>query len=156
MACPPNSIQCFHIIVVIVVVIQGLDILCCGHRHLSRCTVASLVAPPPLSPCRHHYCRANACLIAPLSRKWLVVASSPLSLRQCLSCPFLLRHRLSCGASLAPGGCRFANYLDVPPSLLSHRLFVALLPLSLRRSLSLCHLSHCAAVSLGHRPSQPQ
>ncbi len=156
MACPPNSIQCFHIIVVIVVVIQGLDILFCGHRHLSRCTVASLVAPPPLSPCRHHYRRANACLIVPLSCQWLVVASSPLSLRQCLSCPLLLRRRLSCGASLAPGGCRFANYLDVPPSLLSHRLFVALLPLSLRRSLSLCHLSHCAAVSLGHRPSQPQ
>ena len=36
------------VVVVIIVVIQGLDILCCGHRHLSRCAVASLVAPPPL------------------------------------------------------------------------------------------------------------
>jgi hypothetical protein len=126
----------------------------------------SLVAPPPLSPRHRHYRRANACLIAPLSRQRLVVASSPLSPRQCLSCragaflvapsPLLLRRRLSCGASLAPAGCRFTNYLDVPPSLLSCRLVVALLPLSLRRSLSLRHLSHCAAVSLGRRPSQPQ
>ena len=36
------------VFVVIVVVIQGLDILCCGHCHLSRCAVTSLVAPPPL------------------------------------------------------------------------------------------------------------
>jgi hypothetical protein len=196
-------------------VLQGLDILvCCGHHHLFRCAVASLVAPPPLSPHRRHYRRANACLIAPLSRQRLVVASSrPLSPRQCLSfrasaslvalpplllrhaatiaaltpvslrlsrdsslllhrqhlsrrasaslfvpapLSFLLRRRLSCGASLALAGCRFANYLDVPPSLLSRRLVVALLSLSLRRSLSLRHLSHCAAVSLGHIPSQPQ
>jgi hypothetical protein len=157
----------FIVVVVVVVVILGLDILCCGHRHLSRCVVASLIAPPPLSPRLRHYCRANACLIAPLSRQRLVVASSPLSPRQCLSCragaslvappPLLLRRRLSCGASLAPASIRFANYLDVPPSLLSRRLVVALLPLSLRRSLSLRHLSHCAAVSfLSHRPSQPQ
>ena len=59
--------EVFIVVVVVVVVILGLDILCCGHRHLSRCTVASLVAPPLLSPCRHHYCRANACFIAPLS-----------------------------------------------------------------------------------------
>jgi len=94
------------VVVVIVVVILGLDILCCGHCHLSRCTVASLVAPPPLSPRRRHYRRANACLIAPLSCQRLVVASSPLSPRQCLSCragaslvvppPLLLRRRLSC------------------------------------------------------------
>ena len=63
---------------------RRLDILCCGHRHLSRCTVASLVAPPPLSPRRRHYCRANAFIIAPLSRQRLVVASSPLSLHQSL------------------------------------------------------------------------
>jgi hypothetical protein len=154
------------VVVVVVVVIQGLDILCCGHCHLSRCAAASLVAPPPLSPRRRHYRRANACLIAPLLRQRLVVASSPLLPRQCLSCrvgaslvappPLLLRHRLSCGASLAPGGCRFANYLDVSPSLLLRQLVVALLPLSLCRTLSLCHLSHCAAVSMGHRPSQPQ
>jgi hypothetical protein len=133
----------FIVVVVVVVVILGLDILCCGHRHLSRCAVASLVAPPPLSPRRHHYCRANACLIAPLLRQWMVVASSPLSPCQCLSCragaslvvpvSLLLRRGLSCGASPAPAGCRFAKYLNVPPSLLSRRLVVALLPLSLRR-----------------------
>jgi hypothetical protein len=205
----------------------------CAATSLSRCAVTSLVAPPPLLPRRCHYCRANACLIAPLSRQWLVVASSPLSPRQCLSCragaslvappplsldapsPLSLRRRLyrhaaativapmpvslrlsrasglllhchlsrhasaslvvpaplslhrhlsclslgrglSCGASPAPAGCRFTHYLNVPPSLLSRRLVVALLPLSLRRCLSLCHLSHCVAVSLSHRPSQPQ
>ena len=148
------------VVVVVDIIILGLDILCCGHRHLSRCAVA------PLLPRRCHYCRANACLIAPLSRQWLVVASSPLSPRQCLSCragaslvvpvPLSLRRGLSCGASPAPAGCRFAKYLNVPPSLLSRRLVVALLPLSLRRCLSLRHLSHCAAVSLSHRPSQPQ
>jgi hypothetical protein len=154
------------VVVVVVAVILGLDILCCGHRHLSRCAVASLIAPPPLSPRLRHYCRANACLIAPLSRQRLVVASSPLSPRQCLSCragaslvvpvPLLLRRGLSCGASPAPAGCRFANYLNVPLSLLSRRLVVALLPISLRRCLSLRHLSHCAAISMSHRPSQPQ
>ena len=151
------------VVVVVIVVILGLDILCCGHRHLTRCAVASLVAPSPSSSRRRHYCRANACLIAPLSSQWLVVASSPLSPRQCLSCragaslvvpvPLSLRRGLSCGASPAPAGCRFANYLNVPPSLLSRRLVVALLPLSLRCCLSLRHLSHCAAVSLSHRPS---
>ena len=154
------------VVVVVVVVILGLDILCCGHRHLTWYAVTSLVAPSPLSSRCRHYCRANACLIAPLSRQQLVVALSPLSPRQCLSChagaslvappPLLLRSGLSCGASPAPAGCRFANYLNVPPSLLSRRLVVALLPLSLRCCLSLCHLSHCAAVSLSHRPSQPQ
>jgi hypothetical protein len=134
---------------------------------LSMRRLLSLVAPPPLSPRRCHYCRANACLIVPLSRQWLVVASSPLSLHQCLSCragaslvappPLLLRRRLSpCGASLAPAGCRFTNYLDVPLSLVPHRMVVALLPLSWCHSLSLRHLSHCTTVSLGHRPSQPQ
>jgi hypothetical protein len=44
----------------------------------------------------------------------------------------------------------------VPLSLLMRRLVDALLLLSLHRSLSLCHLSHCVAVSLSHRPSQPQ
>ena len=138
----------------------------CAATSLSRCAVTSLFEPPPQSPRRCHYCRANACLIAPLSRQRLVVASSPLSPRQCLSCragaslvappPLSLRRGLSCGASPAPAGCRFAHYLNVPPSLLSRRLVVALLPLSLRRCLSLRHLSHCVAVSLSHGPSQPQ
>ncbi len=162
MACPPS----FDSTLSSSLSSSGLDILCCGHRHLSRCAVASLVAPPPLSPRRRHYRRANACLIAPLSRQRLVVASSPLSPRQHLSCrvgaslvappPLSLHRGLSCGTSTAPAGCCFANYLNVPPSLLSRRLVVALLPLSLRRCLSLRHLSHCAAVSLSHRPSQPQ
>ena len=78
------------------------------HRHLSCRAVASLVAPPPLSldamsPLslrRRLYRHANACLITPLSRQRLVVESSPLSRRQCLSCralsslPFSLRRRL--------------------------------------------------------------
>jgi hypothetical protein len=134
---------------------------------LSMRRLLSLVAPPPLSPRRRHYCRTNACLVVPLSRQRLVVASSPLSLHQCLSCragaslvappPLLLRRHLSpCGASLGPAGCRFANYLDVPPSLVPRRMVVALLPLSLRRSVSLRHLSHCTTVSLGHRPSETQ
>jgi hypothetical protein len=133
------------------------------RRRLSRCAAASIAMPPRR---RHHYRHAKACLIAPLSRQRLVVASSPLSTCQCLSCradaslvalpPLSLRRRLSCGASIAPASCHFANYLDVPPSLLSSRLIVVLLPLSLRRSLSLCHLSHCAAVSLGHIPSQQE
>ena len=104
----------------------------------------SLVVPPPLSLCRRLYRHANACLIAPLSHQQLVVTLSPLSPRQCFSwpAPLSLRRRLSCGASLAPAGCRFANYLDVPLSLVPRRMAVALLPLSLRRSLSLRHLSH--------------
>jgi BarA-like signal transduction histidine kinase len=75
---------------------------------LSCRAVASLVAPPPLSldatsPLslrRRLYRHANACLITPLSRQRLVVESSPLSRRQCLSCralsslPFSLRRRL--------------------------------------------------------------
>ena len=126
----------------------------------------SLNAPSPLSLCRRLYHHANACLIAPLSCQQLVVTLSPLSPRQCLSCragdslvappPLSLSRCLSCIASLAPVGCCFTNYLDVLLSLLSRRLVVALLRLSLRRSLSLRDLSHCAAVSLGHRPSQPQ
>jgi hypothetical protein len=154
------------IVAVVVVVILDLDILCCGHRHLSQCAVAFLVASPPLLPRHRHYPRANACLIAPLSHQRLVGASSPLLPPQCLSCragaslvappPLSLRRGLSCGASPAPAGCCFANYLDVPPSLLSRQLVVVLLPCSLRRCLSLHHLSHCVAVSLSHRPSQPQ
>jgi hypothetical protein len=130
------------------------------RRRLSCCAAISIATPPPR---RHHYRHVNACLIVPLSRQRLVVALSPLLPRQCLSChataslvapsPLSLHRCLSCGASLAPAGCRFANYLDVSPSLLSHRLVVALLPLSLCCSLSLHHLSQCAAVSLSCIPS---
>jgi hypothetical protein len=108
----------------------------------------SLDVPVPLSLRRRLYGHTNACLIAPLSRQWLVVASSPLSPRQCLSCradaslvappPLWLRRGISCGTSPAPAGCCFANFLDVPPSLLSRRLVVALK----------CYLSLCTAVSL--------
>ena len=84
----------------------------------------------------HLSCCASASLVMPVS----------LSLCRCLSC----------GASPAPAGCHFANYLDVPPSLLLQWLVVILLPLSLCRSLSHHYLSHCTAISLGHRPSQPQ
>jgi hypothetical protein len=133
----------------------------------------SLDAPSPLLLRRRLYRHAAATIVAPMTvsmrlslRQRLVVASSPLSPRQCLSCragaslvvpvPLSLRRGLSCGASPAPAGCRFANYLKVPPSLLSRRLVVAFHPLSLRCCLSLRHLSQCAAVSLSHRPSKPQ
>ena len=106
----------------------------------------TIVAPMPVSL---HLSRASGWLLhRHLSRR----ASASLV----VPAPLSLRRGLSCGASPAPAGCRFANYLNVPPSLLSRRLVVALLPLSLRRCLSLRHLSHCAAVSLSHRPSQPQ
>ena len=92
---------------------------------LSMRRLLSLVPPPPLSPRRRHYCRANACIIAPLSRQRLVVASSPLSPRQCLSC------------------CDVASLVAPPPLSLEH--------LSLRRHLSLSmrrRLSRCAAASI--------
>ena len=58
--------------------------------------------------------------------------------------PLLPRQRLYHCASLAPAvGCCIVTPLAAP--------------VSLRRSLSLRHLSHCTTVvSLGHRPSQPQ
>jgi hypothetical protein len=143
----------FIVVVVVVVVILGLDILCCGHRHLSRCAVASLVAPPPLSPRRCHYCRANACLIAPLLRQRLVVALSPLSPRQCLSC--------RAGASLVVPApllsCRCLSRCAAASRVAPHlrRLVVALPTILTCRRLSCCagwllpcYLSLCAAVSL--------
>jgi hypothetical protein len=60
----------------------------------------------------------------------------------------LLRRRLSCGASLAPAGCRFTNYLDVPTFLLSRWLVVALLNLSLCTAVSLFATSLIAPQSL--------
>jgi hypothetical protein len=129
---------------------------------LSRCAVASIAKPPPLLP---RQCLSNCDSLAPAVGCCIVTslaAPVPLFLCRRLSCcsaTLLLRRRLSpCGASLAPAGCRFANYLDVPPSLVPRRMVVALLTTSLfvRHSLSLRHLSHCTTVSLGHRPSQPQ
>jgi hypothetical protein len=122
------------------------------RRCLSRCAAASIAMPPPLLPrqrlphCTSIVPAVGCCIVTSLAEPGAsLVVSLPL---------FLLR-RLSCGASPAPAACCFADYLDVPPSLLSRRLVVALLPLSLRRSLSLQHLSHCATISLQHRPSQP-
>ena len=126
----------------------------------------SLDAPLPLSLCRHLYRHAAATIAAPTPVSLRLSRASGWLLHRHLSCrastslvvlvPLSLHCRLTCGASPAPAGCRFAHYLNVPPSLLSRRLVVALLPLSLCRCLSLCHLSHCATVSLSHRPSQPQ
>ena len=125
----------------------------CAATSLSR---ASLVAPPPLSldatsPLslrRRLYRHANACLIAPLSRQRLVVASSPLSPRQCLSCravaslvappplsldatsPLSLRRRLY----------RHANACLITP-LSRQRLVVESSPLSRRQCLSCRALS---------------
>ena len=47
------------VVVVIIVIIHGLDILCCGHRHLSRCAVSSL------SLRRRLYRHAAATIAAP-------------------------------------------------------------------------------------------
>jgi hypothetical protein len=126
---------------------------------LSRCAVASITKPPPLLPRqRISHCASLApavgcCIVTSLAAPVLLLSCRRLS--HC-SATLLLRRRLSpCGASLAPAGCCFANYLDVPPSLVPRWMVVTLQPLSLRRSLSLRHLSHCTTGSLGHRPSQP-
>ncbi len=87
--CGMSAVIRFDIVIVIVavvVVIHGLDILCCGHRHLSRCAVASLVAPPPLSPRRRH---AATTIAVPM----------PVSLRLSRASGWLLYHHLSRHAS---------------------------------------------------------
>jgi len=143
-----SSLSSWALTYYVVAIATSLDVplplLLC--RRLYRHTAATIAPPTPvllhLSRAsgwllhRHLSCRASASLVVPVS-------------------PSLCR-RLSCGASPAPVGCRFANYLDVPPSLLSRRLVVILLPLSLHHSLSLHYLSHCTTISLGHRPSHPQ
>ena len=126
----------------------------------------SLDAPLPLSLCRRLYRHAAATIAAPTPVSLRLSRASGWLLHRHLSCrasaslvvlvSLSLHRRLSCGASPAPAGCCFANYLDVPPSLLLRRLVVVLLPLSLHPSLSLHYLSHCTTISLGHRPSQPQ
>jgi hypothetical protein len=123
----------------------------------------SLDAPLPLSLGRCLYCHAAATIVAPMpvslriscASGWLLHCdlSRRTSASLVMPAPLLSVWCLSCCASPASAGCRFANYLNVPPSLLSRRLVVALLPLSLHRCLSLCHLSHCAAISLSHRLS---
>ena len=124
---------------------------------LSRCAAVSIATPPPLLP-RQRLSRCAS--LAPAVGCCIVTSlAAPVPLLSCLVAPppLLLRRHLSpCGASLAPAGCRVANYLEVPPSLVPRRMVVALLPLSLRRSVSLRHLSHCTTVSLGHRPSETQ
>ena len=94
---------------------------------LSMHRLLSLVAPPPLSPRCRHYCRANACLIAPLSRQRLVVASSPLLLHQCLSC----RADASLVAPpplLLPCGLWRLDIVDVPPAYHVRSFCMTLLP----------------------------
>ena len=111
---------------------------------LSMRRLLSLVAPPFLSPRRRHYCRANACLVAPLSRQRLVVASSPLSLHQCLSCrASLLRHLSCCAATSLLVAPHLRRLVVASPTILTCRR------LSCRAGwLSPCYLSLCAAVSL--------
>ena len=121
--------------------------------------VTSLDAPSPLSLRRRLYRHAAATIAAltPVSLRlsrasgWLLHRhlSRRASASHVMPASLSLLNRLSCGASLAPAGCRFANYLDVPPSLVPRRMVVAfLLPLSLRRSLFLRHLSHYLHYSL--------
>ena len=71
------------VVVVVVVVILGLDILCCGHRHLSRCAVA-----------RRLYRHAAATIVAPMT----------VSLRLSCASGWLLHRHLSrhASASVAP------------------------------------------------------
>jgi hypothetical protein len=151
----------FEVFIVVVVIIVVILVMfwpsppLSMRRRLSRCAATTIVAPMPVSLRlsrasgwllhRHLSRRASASLVSCRAGASLVVPV-----------PLSLRRGLSCGASPAPAGCHFANYLNVPPSLLSRWLVVALLPLSLRRRLSLRHLSHCATISLSHRPSQPQ
>jgi len=128
--CPPRLPHSFF---VVVVVILGLDILCCGHRHLSRCTVACLVAPPPLSPrqCLSHCASllpaVGCCIVTSLA------APAPLSLCRHLS-------RCTAASLVAPHLRRLV--VASPTILTCHRL-------SCRAGwLSPCYLSLCAAVSL--------
>ena len=138
------------VIVAVVVIVQGLDILCCGHRHLSRCAVASLVALPPLLPRRCHVATT-------------IVVPTPVSLCLFHASGWLLHRRLSRRA-------RASLVMPAPLSLHCHisrcaaaslvvphlRRLVVALPtiltccrLSCRAGwLSPCYLSLCAAVSL--------
>jgi hypothetical protein len=147
------------VIVIVIVVIQGLDILSCGHRHLSRCAVsslslrhrlyrhvaatiaaptpvslclscasgwllhrhlsrctsASLVVPAPLSLLRHLSCCAAASLLVALHLRRLVVASPTILMCRCLSCRtgWLSPCYLSLGATVS----LFATSLIAPQSL---------------------------------------
>jgi hypothetical protein len=144
----PAVIQFDAVIVIVIVVIQGLDILCCGHRHLSRCAVSSrslrhrlyrhaaatIAAPTPVSL---RLSRANGWL---LHRHLSRCTSASLVVPTSLS---LLRH-LSC--------CAAASLLVVPHL---RRLVVASPIILMCRCLLCrsgwllpCYLYLCAAVSL--------
>ena len=98
------------VVVIIIVVILGLDILCCGHRHLSRCAVSSL------SLCHRLYRHAAATIAAP----------TPVSLRLSRVSGWLLHRHLSrcTSASLVVPRCS-ATSLVAPPPLSLWRLTCA-------------------------------
>ncbi len=136
------------VVVLIIVVIQGLDILCCGHRHLSRCTVASLVlvAPLPLSPRRHHIATPTPVSLR-LSRTsgWLLHRhlSRRASASLVVPAPLLLRHHLSCCADASLVVPHFRRLVVASSTILTcHRLSC------LAGWLSPYYLSLCATVSL--------
>ena len=107
------------VVVIVIVVIQGLDILCCGHRHLSRCAVSSLslrrrlyrhaaatiAAPMPVSLClsrasgwllhRHLSRCTSASLVVPRCSATSLVAPPPLSLWRLTCAGWLSLRQLS-------------------------------------------------------------
>jgi hypothetical protein len=130
------------VVVVVVVVILGLDILCCGHRHLSRCAVA-----------RRLYRHAAATIVAPMT----------VSLRLSCASGWLLHRHLSRRASaslVVPApllSCRCLSRCTAASLVAPHlrRLVVASPTILKCRRLSCragwllpCYLSLCAAVSL--------
>ena len=85
------------------------------HRHLSRCTSASLVVPAPLSLLRHlSCCAATSLLVAPHLRRLVVASPTILTCRR-LSCR--AGWLLPCYLSLCAAVSLFATSLIAPPSL---------------------------------------
>ena len=150
--CPPPTIVCpwprqrrrygipavirfevFIVVVVVVVIILGLDILCCGHRHLSRWAAASIATPPPLLL---RQCLSHCASLVPAVGCCIVISlAAPVPLLSCrrLSC--------RCGASLVAPHLR--RLVVASPTILTCR------HLSCRAGWLLpCYLSLCATVSL--------
>jgi hypothetical protein len=135
------------VVVVVILIIQGLYILCCGHRHLSRCAVSSL------SLRRRLYRHAAATIAAPtpvslrLSRAsgWLLHRhlSRRASASLVVPAPFSLLRHLSCCAAASLVAPHLRRLVVASPTILTCRR------LSCRAGwLSPCYLSLCAAVSL--------
>ena len=84
------------------------------HRHLSRCTSASLVMPAPLSLLRHLSCCAAASLVTPHLRRLVVASPTILTCRRLSCCAGWLS---PCYLSLCAAVSLFATSLIAPQSL---------------------------------------